>query len=302
MKTKLITSIFLAVMAAAMVGCLSTPTTEQDTKAAENDLQLQDFIKVYKLTATKAASGMYYYYTNQNPGGRSPQVGDLITVQYSIQNLSGVVLDSTSKAKNQSLTYAYSFESGISTLFYQGISLMKEGEKFVMLLPSQLAFGSNAYTNLPAYSPIRVELTLLKVRTEDETINEYITANKLVVTEKTTTGVRIIKNRLNPAGAIATSGLGVTLNYVGRLLYKNPMTKSNVLSYDDIFDPGAAPLTFQVGFKTVVDGFDEGCSKFRKGETGVIIFPSTLGYKYGSQTNILPGSPLRFDVDVTDVK
>ena len=171
-----------------------------------------------------------------------------------------------------------------------------------MLLPSQLAFGSNAYTNLPAYSPVKVELTLLKVRTEDETINEYITANKLVVTEKTTTGVRIIKNRLNPAGAIATSGLGVTLNYVGRLLYKNPMTKSSVFSYDDIFDPGAAPLTFQVGFKTVVDGFDEGASKFRKGETGVIIFPSTLGYKYGAQTNILPGSPLRFDLDVTDVK
>ncbi|SOE22428.1 FKBP-type peptidyl-prolyl cis-trans isomerase [Spirosomataceae bacterium TFI 002] len=121
-------------------------------------------------------------------------------------------------------------------------------------------------------------------RKEDNNINEYIAAKKLVVTQTTESGLRYIRTQESPNGATLQQGQKVTVNYAGRLLT------------DEEFDAGTFKFTLGVG--QVVGGFDIGISLMKVGEKATIIFPSTLGYGSSKQGSIPKNSPLVFDVEV----
>lgn len=123
---------------------------------------------------------------------------------------------------------------------------------------------------------------------ENQKIEEYITAKKLTVTEKTATGLRFILTKANPSGAKVTKGQYVTVNYAGRFLS------------DKQFDSGNFP--FYVGTGGSVAGFDEGVGKMRVGEKATLIFPSNLGYGTKGQSSIPGYSPLVFDIEVISAK
>jgi FKBP-type peptidyl-prolyl cis-trans isomerase len=125
---------------------------------------------------------------------------------------------------------------------------------------------------------------------ENQKIEEYITAKKLTVTEKSSSGLRYILTKANAAGAKLVKGQSVTVNYAGRLLT------------DKQFDAGT--FTFLLGAGRVVEGFDEGIAKMKIGEKATLIFPSALGYgSSGSGSGTIPGySSLIFDIEVVSAK
>jgi FKBP-type peptidyl-prolyl cis-trans isomerase len=120
--------------------------------------------------------------------------------------------------------------------------------------------------------------------TEDEQIETYIAQNNLMVTEKTTSGLRYIRTKENTTGSSLKLGRTISLNYVGKLLTGKK------------FDSGT--FSFGLGAGQVIKGFDEGIAKMRVGEKATLIFPSSIGY--GSQgTSGIPGnSPLLFEIEV----
>ena len=118
---------------------------------------------------------------------------------------------------------------------------------------------------------------------EETQIENYVVANKLVVTEKTASGLRYIRTSVG-VGSALKAGQAVIVSYSGRLLN------------DKIFDSGKYP--FKLGIGEAVGGFDEGISKMKVGEKATIIFPSKLGYGSTSKTGIPANSPLIFDVQV----
>jgi|LakMenEpi03Aug12_release.lakeMendotaPanAssembly.Ray.scaffolds.fasta_scaffold236896_2 FKBP-type peptidyl-prolyl cis-trans isomerase len=122
---------------------------------------------------------------------------------------------------------------------------------------------------------------------EEEQIESYITSKGLVVTEKTTTGLRYIRTKENVAGAMLAKGKTVTLNYTGKLLTGKK------------FDAGS--FSFVLGGGRVIKGFDEGIAKMRVGEAASIIFPSSLGYGNQGTSGIPGNSPLLFEIEVLSV-
>lgn len=121
--------------------------------------------------------------------------------------------------------------------------------------------------------------------TEDEQIETYIKSKNLVITEKTSSGLRLVLTSPNAAGAVLKKGQNVNVNYSGRLLS------------DKKFDSGN--FSFVLGVGQVVGGFDEGIAKLKVGEKGTIIFPSSLGYGSQGAGGSIPGNaPLVFDIEV----
>jgi FKBP-type peptidyl-prolyl cis-trans isomerase len=147
-----------------------------------------------------------------------------------------------------------------------------------------LAFGSQSDDILPAYSAVRADVELLKVRNEDQQIADYITDKKLTLTEKTASGLRFIRTSTSTEAQVMT-GEVVNVKYTGKLLT------------DKQFDTGQ--IQVRVGSGGVIKGFDEGISKLRYNEKATLIFPSSLGYgTQGSGSTIRPYAPLLFEVEV----
>jgi FKBP-type peptidyl-prolyl cis-trans isomerase len=117
---------------------------------------------------------------------------------------------------------------------------------------------------------------------EDQQIETYITAKKLVVTEKTATGLRYVRT-LTSGGAAVKVGQSIKL------------------LNDTQFDTGN--FSFVLGTGGVIQGFTEGIGKMKVGEKATIIFPSTLGYGATGSGSKIPGnSPLVFDIEVVTAK
>ncbi len=125
--------------------------------------------------------------------------------------------------------------------------------------------------------------------TEDEQIESYVKSKNLVITEKTSSGLRFILTSPNATGAKLVARQNVTVKYAGKLLT------------DKQFDAGTFSFTLGVG--QVVGGFDEGIAKLKVGEKGTIIFPSSLGYGSAGAGRDIPGnSPLIFDIEIVSAK
>ena len=124
---------------------------------------------------------------------------------------------------------------------------------------------------------------------ESQKIEEYISSKKLIVTEKTSSGLRYILTKANIAGVKVAKGQTIYVNYAGRLLT------------DKQFDAGN--FSFVLGSGGAITGFEEGIAKMKIGEKTTLIFPSALGYGSKGSGSSIPGySPLVFDIEVISAK
>ena len=66
---------------------------------------------------------------------------------------------------------------------------------------------------------------------------------------------------------------------------------------------GNRPFTFPLGQGKVIQGWDEGIALLRKGEKGILLIPSALGYgARGAGSDIPPNAVRYFDVELVDVQ
>jgi FKBP-type peptidyl-prolyl cis-trans isomerase len=281
------------VFSVSFSSCLKSSEPTADDKARENDEAIQAHLVKNGITAQKTVDGIYYVITKTNPTGKVATNGDLMQFQYLTSRLDGFRLDSSTAAKP-----AYSPLGTVNNLWSYLGSLMKEGEKIKVFLPYTLGYGAEATTNLPAYSPIQLDFAIEKIRNEDEQIDNYIADNKWV-TKKTSSGLRYIITSPIAAADSLKKGQKVTLKYTGKLLYYSAIAGTDG-KITNTFDSGS--FSFTLGNGEVVAGFDEGVSKFKVGEKGVILFPSALGYKDVAQSKIPAKSPLMFEIEIVSAQ
>jgi FKBP-type peptidyl-prolyl cis-trans isomerase len=282
--------LFIAII--AVVGLTSCEKFLEDstTKVNEqNQQEILDYINKTNLKAQAAASGsgVYYAVTKSNPSGRTVAAGDEVTLNFKISLLNGTLVDSSFATKKAQIVFG-----AINAIpgFLEAIYLLKNGESGTFLIPSIQAWGTNGNgSNVPANAVVRIDLTVDKFRSEDDQMNDYVTAKKLTVTEKTSSGLRFVSTKKNATGTEIKNGNTVTVKYTGKLLT------------DKQFDTGSFDMT--IGAKGVISGFEEAVLKLRLGEAGTFILPSSIAYgKTGSGSTIAPYSPLVFDIEVTGVK
>lgn len=299
MKIRVLNILLIGIFVSFLSGCLSKVVLEDDLVTQQNETQIQQYISSKKLSAIKATNGVYYSITKANPSGKLLTLGDTIRLHYVISRLDDFKVDSSSVLKNQPFTF---FNNGGATnIFLKMLPLMHEGEQATFILPASLAGDSQTFPNLPANSPIRCDITFFKTYSEDNTIDSYVAANKLVVKEKieavsTTTGftnyVRYIQVKAGAADLIA--GKIAKLKYTGRLL-NGYIFDSNVSRTDS--------LNYTVGgTNNYVQGFKIGADKMKLGEKATFIFPSGLGYSNSAKSNIPAYSTLIFDIEIVAMK
>ena len=130
-------------------------------------------------------------------------------------------------------------------------------------------------------------------KTDDATLQEYIKKNNLTNFKKTPSGVYVIVTQPG-TGANAKPGQMVTVQYRGTLLDGKEFDASTK-------HPGQ-PFSFAVGRGQVIPGWDDALQQLSKGSKATILIPSSLAYgKQGSPPAIPANSPLRFDIELTNV-
>ncbi|GAB4014743.1 FKBP-type peptidyl-prolyl cis-trans isomerase [Spirosoma koreense] len=300
----------LIIVLIALLGGLASCKTDVDpsgTSSATLDANKADIMTYATskgISGSMTTSGLYYAVSQASSSTVTPAFGQEIEFNYKLYVLNGPSNSTVTSGVTDTLidtTYAstsvyYPFFSGsLKQGLQEGFLQMHEGDKVTLLIPSALAFGSGSTPTVPANSPVRYDITLKRVRTEDQQINEYIAANKLTVTETTSDALRFIKTvSVDSTIQVPTSDKTLTIRYTGRLLRA-------AIPFDSL----GSTVTYS---KTKMPaGFNEGLAKLRVGEKATLIFPSSIGYGTTGAVNsstglyvIPPGTPLRYDVELVN--
>ena len=129
---------------------------------------------------------------------------------------------------------------------------------------------------------------------DDAIIQKYLTDNAITTAQKQPSGLYYVPVLTDPNAVRATMGKTVAVLYTGRLM--------NGTVFDASANHGNTPYSFVLGNHTVIDGWDIGIALMHKGDKGVLLIPSALGYgPYGSGS-IPPNAVIRFEVELVEVR
>jgi FKBP-type peptidyl-prolyl cis-trans isomerase len=302
-------SIFGLLLAwAVVIACQQTEEPFAARKTKDNREDIFNYLTANKIKVDSTLSGLYYFVQNTNPIAQKPQIGDEISLSYVARRLDGVIVDSSQAAfpivyirapEQGGSGYRFGPVPAIEELMQTGTEKLREGDKVSLFVPWTLRNSGGASLLAPLYIPLRYDIVVKKIRTEDEQIDEYIAFKKLTVTERQSNGLRFIRVKTLKDSTQIKFGEIVKVFYTGRLA-----------SNDRQFDPVATSLfpsslsvtvadtaTSNVG-ASVVKGFNDGIYRLKYGEKGIIIFPSKLGYSTTPKATIPAYSPLYFEIEV----
>lgn len=295
--------LFGLLLIGGLISCKSPDVGPSDDAIFEsNKADIQSYATTKGLSGTFTTSGVYYAVTK--PGSSTVVPTEGLEAEYSYvlyalisagTTITDKFIDSTYATKSNYLVIAPS-QQAQATPTVQGVTIglqqMHVGEQGIIMLPSYYGLGRDGSSNglVPPNAPLRLNTTLKQVRTEDQQIDQYLTANKLTPTEVTASGLRYIKTLDNPTGALPTASQMLTVRYRGQLL-------RSTSAFDDT---GTGTLAFRLGSSII--GFDESLSKLRVGEKAIVVFPSSAGYGARGNEVIPPYAPLRFDIELVSVQ
>jgi len=268
------------------------PTDEAIFQANQSDILA--FAKNKGLNGKSTATGVYIAITKpgSSTGSPIPAEGLEAELNYTVYALipgatAGTI---TERLADSTFTTRLRYIPIVITTpgLTEGLLAMREGDQADILLPSFYGFGREGSANglVPPNSPIRLDTRLRRLRTEDQQISEYLTANKLNPTATTASGARIVKTAVNATGALPSSGQTLAVRYRGQLL-------RSMSAFDST---GAGTAAFKLG--DTVPGFNESLATLRVGEKATIVFPSKAGYGAAGRGSIPPYAPLRFDIEL----
>jgi FKBP-type peptidyl-prolyl cis-trans isomerase len=124
---------------------------------------LKQYLDSSKINVKPTESGLYHIIAK--PGnGKSVAVGDTIILNYEGKFLNGKFFDSTIK-RNEPFGFVYGQEWQVIKGLEEAIGLMTEGEKAIIIVPSELAFGTTGSSTgiIPPFTSIIFEVELVQV-------------------------------------------------------------------------------------------------------------------------------------------
>jgi FKBP-type peptidyl-prolyl cis-trans isomerase len=116
------------------------------------------------LTGQRDSSGLYL--TSLVPGsGRRVRKGDTVEVHYEGHFLYGRIFDST-RRRNETVKFVYGNEWPLIEGLDIAVGKMSEGERAMVILPSDLAFGKTGSSTgiIPPYSTLVFEIEIVSLQ------------------------------------------------------------------------------------------------------------------------------------------
>ncbi|WP_243900280.1 MULTISPECIES: FKBP-type peptidyl-prolyl cis-trans isomerase [Hymenobacter] len=129
---------------------------------------------------------------------------------------------------------------------------------------------------------------------DEATIQKYLADNKITKFDKRASGMYFVQDSTAlGTGDMPKAGQTVSVRYTGYYFTTPPKA----------FDAsGATPFPFTLGIGQVIAGWDEGIALMRKGGKATLLIPSELAYGVFGRSTIPPNTPLRFEVELIDIK
>lgn len=295
--------LMMGLVGLSILSCKKFADSTETIKLEENEKAIQNYMSSNKLTASSIGQGVYMKVNKVNDTGRIPKTGDLISAHYVIYKLDGTKVDSTSTINNKPARFPLGYTD--INILQIGASKLKQGESATFLVPYTLGFGEKEVGSVPAYSPLRIEISIANIQDEVEQVTAYMKENNYSATV-TSSGLQYHILVEKPGAAQVKDGQSVTVKYVGKLLYYSSIAGSDG-KLTNVFDSGTIS-NYKMGSKGLIAGFEEGLSKLKVGEKAILCFPSNIGYgDTGSKGNtgyytILPKAPLAFEVEIVSAQ
>lgn len=134
----------------------------QKQKEMEEKELLAKYIADNKLTPVTTPSGLMYVMYSQGTG-KQAEAGKTVRVHYTGKLLNGTKFDS-SLDRNDPLEFPLG-QGMVIKGWEEGIALLKEGGKALLIIPSNLGYGARgAGAMIPPYSPLTFEVELISVQ------------------------------------------------------------------------------------------------------------------------------------------
>jgi len=250
-----------------------------------------------KGSVVDTSSGLHYEVIEEGTGV-TPKPEDYVTVHYKGTLEDGTVFDSSYERGAPSVFPA----NGVISGWVEALSMMKEGSKWSLKIPPELAYGAEgAGDDIPANATLLFEVELIKVQTIEEIIADFEAAQTTFLEDSSKQeGITVLESGLQylveqegegPKPASITSE--VTVHYEGRL--------TNGYVFDSSHERGQ-PATFPLN--RVIKGWGEGLQLMSVGSKYTFVIPADLGYGANGTPSgsIPPNATLIFDIELLDFK
>ncbi len=274
----------------------------------------------------KTDSGLKYKFYVQNKDAQKPELGDVMTVvmQWKLKDKEGkkekdsVLFNSNGNSQPLMLIKPI-YQGDIS----EGLALMGVGDSACFIVNADSFYLKNiGVQKLPDFiksgSDIIIDVKVISIQKkadfekekklkmekinamieerkakEPEELKKYLKDNK-IYSKPTATGLYYIEV-LKGKGAKAENGKTVKVHYTLKLL-DGTLIETSVGKKE-------GPISFVLGTKQVIPGWEEGIAMMRVGGKAKLIIPSSLAYAAnGSGAAIMPYTPLYFEVELVEVK
>lgn len=131
----------------------------EQARAAEDSL-MQNYIAKNKIKVTPTASGLYFIPKKSGKGAMAAN-GQKVAVHYVGKLLDGTEFDNSIK-RGEPIEFILG-QGQVIPGWDEGISMMNEGAKAVLLIPSKLAYGERGNQAIPPCSPLVFDVELVKI-------------------------------------------------------------------------------------------------------------------------------------------
>lgn len=258
-------------------------------------------------------SGLMYIIHERGSDTAVPRVGSFLDVILTYGTEDSILFDSRTIPTQQQMQIPMTESVHVGDI-YEGFKLLHTGDSATFKVPADSVWQKlfRMQKSPPEFDS--VDFIYFHVK-----LNEVITAEELnrrkeeeraIAMEKeqvdrdayiadnypdakpTETGLYYIQTK-NGKGKTPQTGEKVKVHYTGTLL--------DGTQFDSSVDKGT-PFEFPLGQGRVIPGWDQGIAMMKKGEKGILIVPSSLGYgPRGSGPVIGPYSTLVFEVELVDI-
>jgi FKBP-type peptidyl-prolyl cis-trans isomerase len=135
---------------------------------------LTQYLNKTEININPLSSGLYYITIYEGTGKRV-ELGDTVIFHYEGKFLNGKFFDSSHQRK-EPFAFVYGQEWQVIPGLEEGLGLMREGEKAIFILPSELAWGETGSSTgiIPPYSSLIFEVELIEVRPKNNSTNSIL--------------------------------------------------------------------------------------------------------------------------------
>ncbi len=256
--------------------------------------------------------GYQYKYITKGTG-EVPKEGEIVVYNMKYMNeKDSVIFETTS---DMPATIQCNMQQWDNTgALYKAFKIIKEGDSILIKIPTKSLFAESFRSPVPPFLDTLGNITFCigasKIMTQEEMqaeaeskskeqldkdvdiIEDFLKENNIAA-QSTESGLRyVIENQ--GTGEYPLPGDNVKVHYTGTLL--------DGTKFDSSYDRNE-PLSFPLGRRQVIPGWDEGIALLKKGGKATLYIPSPLAYGPRSAgAAIKPNSVLKFDVELVDIE